>query len=364
MMRAMDDAAPAVRARPAAPEPEPNVGSATILSAVLSVLDRSGLRYCMLHGFEDLRRAPRSDVDLVIDATSPRQLYRLLHRHRDEIGAELLRCRGYLIQLAGRNLDGLLVFLSLDFSREAGIGDLTFYTGPEVLGARRRVDGIWAPSVPVEFGSSLARSIAKGRLESSRARQLSRLFARDPEGCGREVARFWTGPNAELILQSAGTGAWSAVAAEVEPLRAELFRACRRRFPARVVGSSIGRLFDRAARLIRPDGLSVAVLGPDGAGKSSTTDALGGPTLLPAFDRAMCWGFIPPLHRLIGRNHGPSSDPHGLRPRSLANSILRATYWFLFSTLGYARVHLALARTHGPNVWCTKSAPYLDRSNP
>ena len=103
-------------------------------------------------------------------------------------------------------------------------------------------------------------------------------------------------------------------------------------------------LADRLGRLARPTGLSVVVLGPDGAGKSSVTDAVGGPDLLPVFDRSVCWGFVPPLHRLIGRNHGPSSEPHALPPRSRAGSLVKAGYWLAFSILSHPRTYLMKAR--------------------
>jgi hypothetical protein len=128
-------------------------------------------------------------------------------------------------------------------------------------------------------------------------------------------------------------------------LRAQVVRKSALRHPARYVASVLGQFADRVGRVLQPEGLSVVVLGPDGAGKSSATEAIAGPKLPPVFDRSVIWGFVPPLHRLIGRNLGPASDPHALPARSLANSLMRATYWFLFLTLGHTRVHLALARS-------------------
>lgn len=320
-------------------------GLAGVLMRIFDAFERAGLCYCMLHGFDKLSTVGASDVDCVVSRElSARDIHALLDRWRDEIGADVVRCRGHLIQLAWTEPDGAPSVLTLDLSLDAQVHDLTLYTGPEVLGSRRKVGRVWAPSVAVQFGNYVARSIAKRRLDEARTRTLTDLFAQDPAGCSAQVGRFWSGESAGIILGAAESGDWSAVERSAVQLGAELALQARRRFPVRHAATKLLKFVDRAARLLRPDGLSVVVLGPDGAGKSSTTDAVGGPDLLPVFDRSVCWGFVPPLHRLIGRNLGPSSEPHTLPPRSLANSTLRATYWFLYSTMGYARVHLALAR--------------------
>lgn len=320
-------------------------GLAGVLLRVFDLFEEAGLRYCMLHGFDKLWAVGASDVDCVVSRElSARDVHALLHRQRERIGADVVRRRGHLIQLARINPDGALRMLTLDLSLDAEVRDLTLYSGPEVLGSRRRFGRIWAPSVALQFGNYVARSIAKGRLDDARTRMLTDLFAQDRACCAVQIGRFWSGDSARMVLAAAESGNWSAVAQSAEQLGRELAQSAKRRFPVRHIATRLLKVVDRAARLLRPDGLAVVVLGPDGAGKSSTTDAIGGPDLLPVFDRSVCWGFIPPLHRLIGRNLGPSSEPHMLPPRSLANSALRATYWFLYSSLGYARVHLALAR--------------------
>jgi thymidylate kinase len=196
----------------------------------------------------------------------------------------------------------------------------------------------------MEFTNHLARCVAKLRLDGARGEALVRLFQEDPAGCAAEAERFWTGPHASLLVEAARSGNWSAVRTDLIALRAELVRKARRS-PVALLRAALVRFLDRANRFVRPEGMSVVVLGPDGAGKSSVTTALETVRLPPVFDRSVCWGFVPPLHRLIGRNLGPSSEPHSLPARSPLNSALRATYWFLYSTVGYARVHLALARS-------------------
>src|SRR5215204_4160063 len=72
-----------------------------VLANVFATLERAGIRYCVLHGYETYPDRVDSDVDCVIDAKiTPCELYRLLQQNRAEIGADVVRCHGYHLVLA------------------------------------------------------------------------------------------------------------------------------------------------------------------------------------------------------------------------------------------------------------------------
>src|SRR6266436_8471323 len=86
-----------------------NRGLGRILLGVFETLDRAGIPYCVLHGYENYPQRIKSDVDAVIGrAVSPGHLLAVLHQDRECIGAEVVRCRGYYIVLAGKDADGSL----------------------------------------------------------------------------------------------------------------------------------------------------------------------------------------------------------------------------------------------------------------
>jgi thymidylate kinase len=116
------------------------------------------------------------------------------------------------------------------------------------------------------------------------------------------------------------------------------------RHPGRIVGKGARQLAQRVRSVIQPRGINVVLLGPDGAGKSSVIAALE-QHLYGAFDRSVCWGFAPPLHRLFRRGPKSTSEPHALPPRSQTVSLVRAAYWLAWSTCGYPVLRLALARS-------------------
>src|SRR5947208_15862411 len=81
-------------------------GPARILLGVFECLDRAGVRYCVLHGYEGFPQRTGSDVDCIIDSKTPSaQICALLRQDRARINAEIVRCSGYYIVLASKNAD-------------------------------------------------------------------------------------------------------------------------------------------------------------------------------------------------------------------------------------------------------------------
>jgi thymidylate kinase len=306
------------------------------------------MRYCVLHGYEEYPHRVGSDVDCIIDcAVSPSQLYTLFHRERPRIGADVVRWRDYDFTLAGKDAEGRPCFVTLDFSIECETAHLKIYPGRKVLESRRRYLQFWVPEVRIEFACYLTGTILKGRLESARLHRLSALFQEDARGCAEELARLWPATSAPLLREAASSGDWERVRHCLPRLQRQLRRHALLRSPLHFLSSRTRGLLNGLVGIWRPQGLTVVLLGPDGAGKSSVIDALPA-ALAPAFNRTVCFGFVPSmmLNLLHGRNRGHST-PHDLPPRSPVVSVLRAVlYWFVYYMTSYPVRRLMMGRAH------------------
>lgn len=99
---------------------------------------------------------------------------------------------------------------------------------------------------------------------------------------------------------------------------------------------------NKIRRYLNPPGIVVAILGVDGAGKSTVIDAI-----LPALNAAthnsvfvqhLRPNLLPPLARLKGRSSvpmGPVVEPHGSMPSGLLGSFFRLGYLTLDYIFGY-----------------------------
>ena len=316
-----------------------------ILLRVFEVLDRAGIPYCVLHGYENYPAHIKSDVDCIIDRNAtPRNLVTLLHCNRETIGAEVVRCQGRYIVLAGKSASGSPCFVTLDLSVDCEVNDLPLEDGQVVLSSRRRHRQFWVPAPDVEFGAYLGRTIAKGSIDGVRGLRLVSLYHQDPAGCDRQAALLWNAESRDLIITAVCSGDWDEVNGNRDRLCSELRRRVIALRPLRFVKNMLLALAARACRILRPRGVSVVLLGPDGAGKSSVIEALG-PKLEPVMPRNVCWSFAPPLLSLFRQRKRTTNQPHGLPARSLPTSLMRLGYWFAYHMLSFVGLRLALARS-------------------
>ena len=323
--------------------------SGQILLRVFETLDRAGVPYCVLHGYEDYPEKIPSDVDCMVSAeVRSEHLAALFHENRAGIGAEIVRCTSNHIVLAGKNPDNSPCFIDLDSSVDYELQDRHFYSGKEVLAGRKRHGPFWVPAEKTEFGCYLVRKIAKGGPDAGQGERLSKLYHQDPAGCEEQISRFWGSDSSAVICTAARTGNWDPVRLDLDRLRTEMLRRALKRRPFRVLRNWLSRMGRRLKRAWRPEGgLHVILLGTDGAGKSSVLEAVRR-EVAGAFAATVCQSFPPAvLRRWLRRPEGPEQLPHSLPPRSYMASVIRAVgYWFVHSTVGYLMtVHPALARS-------------------
>lgn len=132
--------------------------------------------------------------------------------------------------------------------------------------------------------------------------------------------------------------------------RAVLFNAFLSN-PLGFVGKRIVHEFYRVMRYVYPPGTVVAILGVDGAGKSTIINAIKQPlddaTHNATFVEHLRPTLLPPLARLRGKratDAGPVTDPHGSAPSGVLGSIFRLAYLTADYILGYwlkTRLHIA-----------------------
>jgi thymidylate kinase len=307
-----------------------------LIAGAMAALEAVGVRYCLLHAPDAPALAGTADVDCLIDETvSAAELFAALQSYCAGVEARIVMWDGFYGALSYRARTGDAAFVHLDFVKASAVEGWVFYRSADIWRRRRREGPFWVLAPGVAFASDLARAAAKGQLDHRRVRRLDAAFRDDRDGCKAELARFWSPSSRTRIVEAVRSCDWTDLQDALPAYREELKRAVAPGLAA-VARARLANFTGRMRRLRRPDGVFVALLGPDGAGKSSVIEALEH-RLASLFPKTVCHGFTPGwMHRLRHGEYRENRSPHKLAPRSKAQSILRALgYWYPSCVIGY-----------------------------
>ena len=310
------------------------------------LLEANRVRYCVLHGYDRLPFAVSGDLDMAVHPDDFDRIPGVLHDLTEDRYSAL---QHFEYAVGGHYfvfgwLEGpQLKTIALDFITEHRRGGLILSSGVELVAGRRPHDNFWVPAPEIEFSYLLSKRSFKGLIAGRRSSRLGELS----DELGRKGSEEIAG---ELFGERAAPEVVNACS---EGRLAELLPAMKRRLwltvmvrdwsnPVRYIAAEVLRAI-RRWRL--PTGLFVAVLGPDGAGKSTLATGLMDSTR-GAFRRYRVFHLRP---MLVGKSKsaGPVTDPHGQPPRSYLVSTLKLAAYVLDYAAGYWMVIRPLAARSG-----------------
>lgn len=327
-------------------------------------LKRAGERLCVLHGYKGYPEKIASDVDAV--SAEAARIPRLLSESGAATVVQAIHTQptaAFWYALC-RWREGRPVFLRLHvFYDDYRIDGRVFFEGEEFLEKARPFAFFEVPPPDLEFAAYLVKRAAKGSMDATQAERLSELYGADPAGCRLRLARLLPEAEAELVAESARSGDWEIVRRRLGHLYGEMSGRVGREQPLKVLRNRLDDLGKRLGRALRPSGLMVAVLGVDGAGKS-TVMARVREDLAPAFwstklyhgralESPLRWTKRVRQERqerdllklelesaATASPHavplGPGRDPHDKPSRGLALSLVKLGLWWAdYTLLGY-----------------------------
>jgi thymidylate kinase len=300
-----------------------------LLDAALDGLDGAGIPWALAGG----REAPRAearDVDLIVGRRHLRAADSVLA----EFGFVRRRVRGPNRVYLGYDAE-LDQWRTLDIASRVRIGPCLI-DGAALLARRRRPASYWTLDADDAFWLHMLAALAAGAVEPATRGELRALAAgAGPYSSLARLATFWCPPgwSAARIRGAAESGDWADLG--------EACRGCTPRSTSPAAGAVdrvrryCTRAGRRATRFLPRRGLAVAVIGPDGAGKSTLAASLVERFGLPG--RVFYMG----LHAPVGDRQGHVAP---LRRKPLPVRVKRQTRRLLRIALTAARAELAVAR--------------------
>jgi len=309
--------------------------STDFLRQLFRRLEESGTRYCVLHSWQNLPEELSSDLDIAVHPDD--------RKHFAVTIRGLRKCGFSPIQLINHNVNGYyfvfcwhfggkLQTAAVDVIFEHRRGGLIADDGEELTTGSERFGEFRVASPSAALSYLLLKKAVKGKVKSEQTadlRELVQLLGRDRS---EQIARkLFSASSSRRIISACLDGTLPEILPQMK--RASWLTGVVRQ-PRRLLRYLAGDANRLLCRWRKPNGLFVAILGPDGVGKSS---AIGGlhDQIGPAF-----WGeryfHLRPQFFAPRRPAPPVTDPHAKPPRGPLSSSLRLTALLADYCLGYA----------------------------
>lgn len=303
-------------------------------------LEETGTGYCVVGNTASYPWAIPSDVDVVFTGEQTEsQLKRLIETFAQRHGfllAQVLQheaCAYYscLFWETDAGWDAIQFDWCTDYVRHGRLimprSDFHAKVVAQTYGDEGR--HFYVPNAEAGFLYYLAKRLDKEDLTAVNAAYLRGVWDGDPDGARRGFLSVWRDsdiPDLMTVLDDPDSARASAAARALT----QRLRQQRPRQPDRVLKD----LWRRAKRWLQPSGLVVAVLGPDGVGKSTIIDGIM-TQVAPGFRRTRYIHLRPGLGQKANRESKPVTDPHARSPYSLLVSVAKLVYLAADYLAGY-----------------------------
>ena len=336
-------------------------------------LNEAGVVSILLRNYEKFPDAIGHDLDVFFRRAELNQAVEIFRETLRESGGNVLHVheRDYVFAVWFRVKPNEPAAIHLDFYHGAFTWhSLPYVSESELVSASRLVGNFKTPRPAHEALNLFLTSLLWGGFFKTRYRERIRTLLQAPE----ESAEFFRVLDREFGSDAKPPFDFSTGAEisrnEMRRYSARLRRSFKRRSLARRPFTTAFRLtrfwLKELSTLISPPGICIAILGPDGSGKSTVIQAVQ-QRIEYFFGEVESRHWRPQLLGDVGvmlgrreKSAAPVSDPHGRAPHSSAISAIRFFYYWLDYWLGWpARVWKFRAKNHfvifdrfAQDMWC------------
>jgi thymidylate kinase len=315
---------------------------------LFSALNASGIDYCVLRNYEGLPYDLQgSDLDILV---SPQHLSRsiqiVLATARQNNGFAIWReWNDYLRALfhcSGMAGEGNRWGVHIDLFTANNWRGLDYYPCDQVLSRSVYRNGIRvADGCDANLIAFLSRLLHTGGTHKDYLPRAAAAFGRLTEQARLQISETF-GKHMEVLIRVLETQDLTVLEAVAKKLRRKLLFVRLLRSPFSVLRNRLHCLCIHLGRVLRRPGIFVAVIGPDGAGKTTLIESARQDfRKLIHIDTEIKYlrpGLLPWLYVFAGRSEEKEvvrSEPHAGKPSGTIGSLFRLAYYTVDYLLGY-----------------------------
>jgi thymidylate kinase len=186
--------------------------------------------------------------------------------------------------------------------------------------------GFYVLAPEKEFVYYLLKKIDKGRLDDDQYMHLKKQWKLNSIGCMEAITPFFTVKNQVLVQHLFDNNSNRLeLQKKIEVLKKNLHQNLNFN-----LGSFFGRVLNRMMRIVKPTGLVIAFMGPDGSGKTTIIDGVK-KELTEMFRQNKQYHLFPKE----GIETSPTINPHDQNPRGYFGSLAKLFYFLGLYSIGY-----------------------------
>lgn len=297
-------------------------------------LEEQRIPYVILAGYRGYPEHIDSDVDFMVSDADFLRLPDILNNPAKLAGARLVQLLKHetsaCYYVLAAQVGEFIAYLHPDAAAAYRRNGRLWLRSESVLATRRQAPaGFWIPAAAVEFEYYFVKRVDKALVEPRHLEALAELLAEDTPGCQKKLTSLLPGKLAGQVEQAIQAKDIAWFAEHRKDLRETLRKAEIREGLLARLASWVGEQKRKLRRVLNPTGMVLAVLGPDGSGKTTVIEHLER-EFLPAFRRVRRFHLRP--HFGKGSSGTAVTDPHAQPPRGILASSMKvgmfiADYW-------------------------------------
>lgn len=297
----------------------------SMLREFFKVLESADVRYCVVGDTRTVAAVLSSDVDIVVSGSDLSCIPALINHFCATNDCLLVQAIQHeqtatYYAIAIRS-EGTPLYLHFDVCSDYYRHGRRLLPADEILiGNYRSQLGVRIPKESAAFMYYLLKKIDKRALSAEQFQYLCWGWKASRSEAQEALLRFWNSHDVALLAAALDACDLDAITPWIPHLRSEL----RKRLP--FSPADYARELRRLGlRIVRPTGLHIAVLGPDGSGKSSVINELTS-SAAGAFRRTRSYHLRPHFCRPAAVAE-PVTNPHGSKERTLLGSLAKLLLW-------------------------------------
>lgn len=318
------------------------------LKKILKVLTDSGLDYCIQNGYENMPYSCSTDVDIFYRGATEKDIDKIVKKAAADANLLVLQkiAMGYYhyVYWLTPELPDSNFQLELDFQSELSNKVMPHYFIPnKLLDRKKEFRGFYIPSPSDEIVYTLLRRTVKHNFSGKHLETLRKAYYTNPE----EIEG--------LLKEELPTDIVEGLQDIIKDNSVETFEryypkfydyVCKQSHKNNTVIKRMSQMWYNATKMLplrfmKPAGMAIALLAPDGGGKSTILEMLKtyGITSFAGVERKY---IRPEMFKNIGQykpNAKPemtdNPNPHGRKPDNAMKSLIRFMIYLIDFTLGY-----------------------------